>query len=77
MHLERTVRLTDRGTDAKRGEGLAKQSRVAVGAQVGPVVTPQRKRTLLQMIADVEGCTVEQARAGTLQKSTPRVKVAI
>jgi len=33
------------------------------GQTVGPIVTPQRKRTLLQMIADVEGCTVEQVIA--------------
>merc|ERR1719197_309932 len=33
------------------------------GRTVGPVVTPQRKRALLSMIAEVEGCDVSQTIA--------------
>jgi phosphoserine phosphatase SerB len=33
------------------------------GCTVGPVVTPQRKRALLSMIAEVEGCEIKQTIA--------------
>jgi len=47
------------------------------GATVGPVVTPQRKRTLMQMIADVEGCHVDQVIAvGDGANDIPMLKAA-
>ena len=47
------------------------------GATVGPVVTPQRKRTLMQMIADVEGCHVDQVIAvGDGANDIPMLKCA-
>ena len=47
------------------------------GATVGPVVTPQRKRTLMQMIADVEGCHVDQVIAvGDGANDIPMLKSA-
>merc|ERR1712066_73929 len=36
---------------------------VLTGQTVGPVVTPQRKRALLAMIAQVEGCDMRQTIA--------------
>lgn len=36
---------------------------ILTGATTGPVVTPERKKALLSMIANVEGCKVEQTIA--------------
>merc|ERR1712190_255024 len=53
------------------------QTGLLTGLTTGPVVTPQRKRTLLATIANVEGCEVQQTIAvGDGANDIPMLKTA-
>merc|ERR1712100_519453 len=53
------------------------QTGLLTGRTTGPVVTPERKRALLAMIANVEGCEVAQTIAvGDGANDIPMLKTA-
>ena len=51
------------GLDYAFANELETDNGILTGRTVGPVVTPQRKRTLMQLIAQVEGCSLDQVIA--------------